>query len=369
MSRMLFPQEQLGGAIVLLTGALGFLGSVCLEQLLRLTEVERVFLLVRGKKHLSAAQRVEKLLCDPLFHMLHSDAATGRRNVFNRIQVVEGDLALPQLGLSGADAQKLKNEVEIVIHCAANLELDIEIQKTLQINYCGTKQLMLLAQDMLQLHAFMFTSTYYVNHFLSRNKPVAEVVHDLPLRLPGDSRTLTHSQLVEALLAMPPSEANVQAMELMANLNFTSTYAFGKHLTEQLLNDPSSLQQGVSKVIIRPSLIAGLQGDPYPGYIVGLAGAAGFPMGYSLGFYHSINGVAFASDYILDLIPCDVVAALVITAAAAAVAETGPNASSSAKVYHAASAHSHPLMMSYSFSKMSEFWQANPPPLRLPFTT
>ena len=32
-------REQMSGSVVLLTGGLGFLGSVCLEQLLRLTEV------------------------------------------------------------------------------------------------------------------------------------------------------------------------------------------------------------------------------------------------------------------------------------------------------------------------------------------
>lgn len=36
---MLSMREQTQGTSVLLTGGLGFLGSVCLEQLLRLTEV------------------------------------------------------------------------------------------------------------------------------------------------------------------------------------------------------------------------------------------------------------------------------------------------------------------------------------------
>jgi hypothetical protein len=36
-----------------------------------LLQVERVYVLVRGKKGLTAQQRVQKLLCGPLFHELH----------------------------------------------------------------------------------------------------------------------------------------------------------------------------------------------------------------------------------------------------------------------------------------------------------
>jgi hypothetical protein len=39
-----------------------------------LSQVEKVFLLVRSKRHLSAEQRVERMLCSPLFNMLHDDA-------------------------------------------------------------------------------------------------------------------------------------------------------------------------------------------------------------------------------------------------------------------------------------------------------
>jgi hypothetical protein len=38
-----------------------------------LPQVEKVYLLVRSKRHLSAEQRVERMLCSPLFNMLHDD--------------------------------------------------------------------------------------------------------------------------------------------------------------------------------------------------------------------------------------------------------------------------------------------------------
>lgn len=91
-----------------------------------------MYLLVRGKKQYSAAQRVEQMLCHPLFHLLHDDARSGRRNVFHKAQAVDGDLTLPGLGLSAEDAAAIKREVTVMIHCAADIQLDAHIHKTLQ---------------------------------------------------------------------------------------------------------------------------------------------------------------------------------------------------------------------------------------------
>lgn len=62
---------------------------------------------------------------------------------------------------------------------------------------------------------------------------------------------------------MPAADADKHAADLMNGLNFTSTYAFGKLLTEQLVNEVHL--PGVSKVIVRPSLISSLSGEPYAG--------------------------------------------------------------------------------------------------------
>eukprot|EP00878_Enallax_costatus_P009179 GHUV01009596.1.p1 GENE.GHUV01009596.1~~GHUV01009596.1.p1 ORF type:complete len:597 (+),score=150.72 GHUV01009596.1:329-2119(+) len=356
------PKEQLAGATVLLTGGLGFLGSVCLEQLLRLTEAKRIYVLARSKKGLTATQRLEKLLCSPLFHLLHKDASCGVRNAFSRVEAVEGDLLMPGCGLSDADVARMSHQVTVIIHCAADLTLDARVQDTLRANYCGTRELLSLAAQMPHLTSLVFTSTYYVSNHLPRNSIVKEEIHQLQLTLPGSSSALSHSQFVKCLLTFPRRDADRQAAAVMKQNNFSSTYALGKLLTEQLVNDVGLL--GVSKVIVRPSLISALQGQPYPGYVSGYAGAPGWMMGYAAGFFPTKSSMAFASDYILDIIPADVVAALVITAAAAA-AEAGT--STTAKVYHAASAVSHPLPVWYGTELMARFWSANSPPFRLPF--
>lgn len=94
--------------------------------------MKKCYLLVRGKRQRTAAQRVEDLLCGPLFHLLHKDAQEGKRNVFSRVIALEGDLTKPMLGLSAEDLQALQQDVGIILHCGANIELDADIQMTLR---------------------------------------------------------------------------------------------------------------------------------------------------------------------------------------------------------------------------------------------
>jgi hypothetical protein len=101
---------------------------------------------------------------------------------------------------------------------------------------------------------------------------------------------------------------------------------------------------------------------------------------YGMGFFQGLSSVAYGSDQVTDLIPCDTVAALVIAAAAAAAADaeqqeaataeisSSSSSSNSTTIYHASSSASYPLPIVDAFAYMADYWEANPPPLRLPFT-
>lgn len=119
-------------------------------------------------------------------------------------------------------------------------------------------------------------STYFVNNHMPRNSVVHEAVHALPLELNG--QPVGYAEFVAALMAMSSEEANAVALTLMAKHNFNSTYAFGKHLTEMMVLD-TRIAPGVARAIVRPSLIAGLLGAPYPGYVTGFGGPGGYTMG------------------------------------------------------------------------------------------
>jgi len=113
-----------------------------------------------------------------------------------------------------------------------------------------------------QLRAFVHVSTYFVNNYLPRNSVVKEQIYPLPLEVNGEPTS--HREYVAAMLSMDPATANKHTAELMQRLNFTSTYAFGKHLSEQLV-DSTIIKPGVSRAIVRPSLIAAVAQEPYPG--------------------------------------------------------------------------------------------------------
>lgn len=96
-------------------------------------------------------------------------------------------------------------------------------------------------------------------------------------------------------------------------------------------------------------------------------------MGYAVGFFPHITSVAYGSDYIMDLIPADVVAAVLVTAAAAGLVSSSRSSSGiggpqHVAIYHAASADSYPCPLKLVFDVISKFWQVNPPPLALPVT-
>lgn len=117
------------------------------------------------------------------------------------------------------------------------------------------------------------------------------------------------------------------------------------------------------------NIFAAAMNDVYCRYVAGYGGPAGYTMGYAIGFFHHITSVAYGSDYIMDLIPADVVAAVVLTAAAAALVSSSRGGGSGAPaIYHATSAHSHPIHLKLVFDIIRKFWYPNPPPLCLPAT-
>jgi fatty acyl-CoA reductase len=110
------------GAKVLLTGASGYVGSVVLEQLLRCTGVDTVYCLIRPKRGQDPQQRLDKVLHSALFHKVRETPA------IKRARAVAGDIMVADLGLSQDDRAMIESEVDIVLHCAADITLDADIQ-------------------------------------------------------------------------------------------------------------------------------------------------------------------------------------------------------------------------------------------------
>lgn len=70
-------KQEFDGAVVFITGASGYIGSVVLEQLLRTTNVAKVYLLLRPRRGQSIQARADALLQGALFHKVRGSKPAG----------------------------------------------------------------------------------------------------------------------------------------------------------------------------------------------------------------------------------------------------------------------------------------------------
>src|SRR5262247_363412 len=98
---------------VFVTGATGFLGSHLAFRLLE--QGHHVTVLARASKSASARERIE----ETLRFVAGSDGSVNA--LFERLDVLEGDISRPSLGLSDEARLKLVSSTDEVWHCAASL--------------------------------------------------------------------------------------------------------------------------------------------------------------------------------------------------------------------------------------------------------
>ncbi len=100
----------------MLIGVTGFIGKVWLVNLLMdLPEIGRIYLLIRRQKSNPAQRRFEKLVEDsPVFDPLYKRyGARLARFLRDRVEVVEGDVSQPDLGLAPGSIGRLAQEIWI----------------------------------------------------------------------------------------------------------------------------------------------------------------------------------------------------------------------------------------------------------------
>jgi nucleoside-diphosphate-sugar epimerase len=123
---------------VLLTGATGFLGKELLHQAASDRRIALVTSVVRPESVRDPKTRAVVKVLTPqqrgalLLERLHITGARARKFRF-----VGGDIEQPGLGLSEADAEKLRKSVTHVIHCAASVSFDDAYENSYKANVLG----------------------------------------------------------------------------------------------------------------------------------------------------------------------------------------------------------------------------------------
>jgi thioester reductase-like protein len=136
-ARPLSVRRALAGKHVMLVGVTGFIGKVWLANVLMdLPELGRIYLLVRKQKSNSAVNRFEKMMeespvFDPLFEAYGEDLP---RFMAERIEVVEGDVSQPGLGLAPEMRERLLRSLDLIINSSGLTDFNPDLRDALATN-------------------------------------------------------------------------------------------------------------------------------------------------------------------------------------------------------------------------------------------
>jgi len=290
------------GRHIFITGATGCMGKVLVEKLLRSCPgLGNIYLLMRPKRGRPVQERLKDMVDSRLFDTLRQSSPSS----LLRLKAVEGDILLPELGLSPEDSDMLAREVSIVIHAAATVKFDEALRLSLQMNVLGVVKMVKLCQRMEKLASFVHVSTAYCN--CDRDE-----VEEMLYPAPSDPY-----KLLGLLDVLDEDMFNALTTKLIGNR--PNTYTFTKALAEQILVTEG---KGLPISIVRPSIVAAAWREPIPGWVDNLNGPTGIIVGTAKGVMRTIY---CNEDLVADLIPVDIPINLIIAVACHTARRKGPD--------------------------------------------
>jgi long-chain acyl-CoA synthetase len=367
-------RESLAGKHVFLTGGSGFLGKVWLSLVLaEVPDIARIYVFLRPKALVPARQRFEKMInTSPAFRPLHDKlGARLSRYVAERVEVVEGELSAPDLGLPVDVVQRLRRDLDVLVHCAGLVDFNPDLRKAIESNVDATVRVADFVERCDHASLLHISTCYvagkrygHVPETLQRNyvpsgapfdvdaeiadakadvqglvqrfegddereKARHDVLADLRAQGKHDDHALQHPKLAENLIRKRVRERLRDAlvdegMERARKLGWPNTYTYTKSLAESLL----AKRAGRMRVsVLRPSIVESAFDFPFEGWNESFNGSA--PLAYIMGSWFRM--VPAKPDAPFDVIPVDMVCrAMLIATAALAVGRGRP-------VYHVGS--------------------------------
>jgi long-chain acyl-CoA synthetase len=130
-------RKALAGKRVLLIGVTGFIGKVWLTNtLLDLPEIGKLYLLIRRQKSNTGQQRFEKTIEEsPVFDPLFDRYGRGLAALLTeKMEVVEGDVSQPGLGLEPEIAERLRRELDLIVNSSGLTDFNPDLRDALAAN-------------------------------------------------------------------------------------------------------------------------------------------------------------------------------------------------------------------------------------------
>ncbi|XP_048004127.1 putative fatty acyl-CoA reductase CG5065 [Leguminivora glycinivorella] len=276
--------EYYANKTIFITGATGFMGKVLVEKLLRsCPDVKRIYMLMRGKKGQSSGERLESFLKCRIFDRLHEVSP----KCFEKLRLIPGDILAEGMGISEEHRQELRNETQIIFHCAACVRFDMPLKDATALNTGGTQRVLDLTDGMSQLEVFVHVSTAYCRCEL----PVLEErVYETKHR-PQEVMKCVEWMDDELITHLQPKLIDPQP----------NTYAYTKSLAESLV---AQYEGKFPIAIARPSIVTAAHKEPMPGWVDNLNGPTGLLVGAGKGVIRTMH----CNDALkADVIPVDFV--------------------------------------------------------------
>jgi long-chain acyl-CoA synthetase len=137
LAQGLSVRRAFAGKQIMLIGVTGFIGKVWLANtLLDLPQVGRIYLLIRRQKSNPAERRFEKMIEEsPVFDPLFERYGDGLANfIRDKVEVVEGDVTQPGLGLSPEFAQHLQKNLDLIVNSSGLTDFNPDLRDALATN-------------------------------------------------------------------------------------------------------------------------------------------------------------------------------------------------------------------------------------------
>ena len=375
----------LRGRHVMLIGVTGFIGKVWLANtLMDLPDIGKIYLLVRGQKANPAQLRFEKLVDDsPVFDPLYDRYGSGLAQfITERVEVIEGDVSQPELGLAPETAARLRQTLDLIVNSSGLTDFNPDLRDALASNVDAAVNILDFVRGC--SHAgLLHLSTCYVAG--QRDGRVSEKLQSnyTPAQVPGfdaekewrslqdlarqgeakaESDEVTEELRVQALekekaakdLQGAALENQIRknrvrwlrdylaaaGMKRARELGWPNTYTLTKSLAESLI---VKYGDGLRMAVVRPAIVETSVAKPFRGWNEGINTSAS--LSYLLGT--TFRQLPSNERKRLDLIPVDAVCHG-MTLIAAAIIENRHD-----RVYHLATSVTNPCDMGRSIELTS----------------
>ncbi|HKW61089.1 MAG TPA: SDR family oxidoreductase [Candidatus Acidoferrum sp.] len=354
----LSARETLAGRHILLIGVTGFIGKVWLMDLLeKIPDIGRITLLIRRNRTTSAQRRFEKIVEEsPTFDPLHE--IHGRKLgafLSEKVEVVEGDVSLPGLGLDDGTQARLQKSLDVVVNSAGLTDFNPDLRDALSSNVDSTLNLLDFLRKCKRA-GLMHLSTCFVvgmrdgrvgeqlednynpardSHFDAEHEVASlrERIRRIETRAEGPE---LNKALRRQALGRGRDETSAPAAELdgvlrrnrarwvrnrlthvgmrrAQHLGWPNTYTFTKSLGESIL---ARHGKDLPIAIVRPSIVESSERSPFNGWNEGINTSG--PLSYLLGT--NFRQLPSNERKCLDVIPVDMVCRGMTLIAAALVA-------------------------------------------------